>query len=160
MRTAKVTFAAMILLASTTMIASSSFAADTPAKDPAKDQQDKKQPAEGTAPLKFYGPVTKVDKDAKTFTVGENTYVVVPESKLTKAEKDATLADAAVGEPARGSYVKTIDGKNQITKVRFGKKAGGKAGGSKGGGKNKDAAKKEGETQKEPAKEPAKEAAK
>jgi hypothetical protein len=152
MRTAKVTFAAMILLASTTMIASPSFAADAPAKD----QQDKKQPAEGTAPLKFYGPVTKVDKDAKTFTVGENTYVVASESKLTKDDKDVTLSDSFVGEPARGSYVKTIDGKNQITKVRFGKKAGGKAGGSKGGGKNKDAAKKDGEAQKEPAKEAAK----
>jgi hypothetical protein len=143
MKTAKRMFAAMILLASTTTISSPTFAADAPAKDP----QEKKQPAEGTAPLKFYGPITKIDKDAKTFTVGENTYVVASESKLTKDDKDVTLADAVVGEPARGSYVKTTDGKNQITKVRFGKKAGGKA-----GGKKKEAEKKDGETPKEPAK--------
>ncbi|HUO09259.1 MAG TPA: hypothetical protein VM008_13210 [Phycisphaerae bacterium] len=37
------------------------------------------------------------------------------------------------GQPARGTYNKTADGKLEIVKVRFGKKAGG---GKKGGKKS------------------------
>jgi hypothetical protein len=85
--------------------------------------------ASGTSPQKFYGPVTAVDTNAMTFTVGDQTFTVTGESQLTKNNQTATLADAVVGEPARGSYTKGADGKLDITKVRFGKKAGGKAGG-------------------------------
>ena len=87
-----------------------------------------------TAALKFYGPVLTVDTNAHTFTVGDQTFSVTAASQLTKAKDNsaATLADATVGEPARGTYVKGKDGKLEITKVRFGKKAGGgKAGGKK-----------------------------
>ena len=58
---------------------------------------------------------------------------------MTKAADDsaATLADAVVGQPARGSYTKSADGKLNVTKVRFGKRTGGKAGGGKTGGKKK-----------------------
>lgn len=90
--------------------------------------------ADVATPNKFYGNVTAVDASAKTFTVSDQTYTVTGESQLTKDGKPATLADAVVGEPARGSFVKGKDGKLEITKVRFGK-AGGKAGGGKGGGK-------------------------
>jgi hypothetical protein len=83
------------------------------------------------APQKFYGPVTAVDTNAMTFTVGDQTFTVTSESQMTKNSQAATLADAVVGEPARGSYTKSADGKLDITKVRFGKKAGGKAGGGK-----------------------------
>jgi hypothetical protein len=93
--------------------------------------------------LKFYGTISAIDKDAKTFTVDNQTYTIVPESHMTKAADDsiATLADATVGEPARGTYTKTSDGKLNVTKVRFGKKTGGKAGGAggKSGGKKKSA---------------------
>ena len=83
-------------------------------------------------PAKFYGPVTAVDTNKMTFTVGEQTFSITPESQVTKSNKTATIADAVVGEPARGSYVKAKDGKLEITKVRFGKKpGGGKAGGKK-----------------------------
>ena len=53
---------------------------------------------------------------------------------MTKAadDKPATIADAVVGEAARGSYTKSSDGKLNVTKVRFGKKTGG---GGKAGGK-------------------------
>ena len=87
-------------------------------------------------PSKFYGPVTAVDTNAMTFTVGDQTFTVTSESHLTKAGKPATLADAVVGEPARGSYVTASDGKLNVTKARFGK-GGGKGG--KGGKKNKNA---------------------
>ncbi len=88
-------------------------------------------------PSKFYGPMTAVDTNAMTFTVGDQTFTVTGESQMTKDGKSATLADAVVGEPARGSYVKSSDGKLDVTKVRFGKKTGGKAGGKSGGKKKK-----------------------
>lgn len=105
-------------------------------------------PAAGTAtpdasgPAKFYGKVSAVDTNAKTFTVGDQTFLIIGESQMTKDGKSATLADAVVGEPARGSYTKGKDGKLDITKVRFGKpvaKAGGAAAGKAGGKKKKDA---------------------
>ena len=92
------------------------------------------QAADGT---KFYGAVTAVDTTANTFTVGDQTFAVTGSSKMTKADDStATLADAVVGQPARGTYNKNADGKLEVAKVRFGKKAGGKGGG-KGGGKKK-----------------------
>jgi len=96
-------------------------------------------------PNKFYGTISAVDPAAKTFTVDNQTYNIIGESQMTKAEDGsaATLADATVGEPARGSYTKSADGKLNVTKVRFGKKTGGKSGGGNGGKsggkKNKDA---------------------
>jgi hypothetical protein len=93
---------------------------------------------------KFYGAITAVDKDAKTFVIDNVTYSIVGETHMTKAADDsqATIDDAVVGEPARGTFTKSADGKNNVTKVRFGKKTGGgKSGGGKSGGKkSKDAA--------------------
>src|SRR5439155_25626696 len=110
----------------------------TRAADKSASSQPSTQPA-GGEPLKFYGTISAIDKDAKTFTVDNQTFNIVPESHMTKAADDsiATIADAVVGEPARGTYTKSADGKLNVTKVRFGKKTGGKAGGSggKGGGK-------------------------
>ena len=105
-------FAAAIALTPT-----SSRAADTNAPAAA--------PGATAAPAKFYGPVTAVDTNAMTFTVGDQTFTVTGESQMTKDSKPATLADATVGEPARGSYTTTKGGKLDVTKVRFGKKAGG-----------------------------------
>ena len=105
-------------------------AADAPTTSPTT------QP-EATGAERFYGAVTAVDATAKTFTVGDQTFNVGDESHLTKAADDSaiTLADVTVGEPARGTYTKSADGKLNIAKVRFGKRTGGKSGGS--GGKKK-----------------------
>jgi len=86
---------------------------------------------------KFFGPVTAVDTNAMTFVINDQTFTVTSSSKITLAKDHATgtLADAVVGEPARGTYTKSADGKNEVTKVRFGKKAG--AAGGKSGGKKK-----------------------
>ena len=87
---------------------------------------------------KFYGPVTALDTNAMTFTVGDQTFSVTSKTELTAAKDGTviTLVAVTVGEPARGTYVKGSDGKLNVDKVRFGKKAGGKTGG-KGGGKKK-----------------------
>lgn len=91
------------------------------------------QPDHG-AVQKFYGTVSAVDVNAMTFVVDDKTYTITGESQMTRAGKTATLADAVVGEPARGSYTTGSDGKLDVTKVRFGKKTGGKSGGKKNKG--------------------------
>lgn len=91
---------------------------------------------------KFYGPITAVDTNAMTFTVGDQTFTISSKSLLTSVKKDGkavTLADAVVGEPARGTYTKDSDGKLNVDKVRFGKKSGGKSGGKSSVKKHKDA---------------------
>jgi hypothetical protein len=93
-------------------------------------------PAEKPGPNRFYGPITALDTNANTFTVGEQTFKITAESQVTKNSQPAKITDAVVGEPARGTYTKTSDGKLIITKVRFGK-GGGKGAGKNGGGKKK-----------------------
>jgi hypothetical protein len=92
-------------------------------------------------PERFYGPISKVDAAKHTFTVNEQTFTVTAETQMTTGDgQKASFTNAAVGEPARGTYTKSKDGALNVTKVRFGKKAGGKSGGGKGknGGKKKE----------------------
>jgi hypothetical protein len=101
-----------------------------PAMSRGADETSTNTPAaapEKTAPAKFNGPVTAVDTNAMTFTVDGQTFNVTSESRLSKNGKPATLSDAVVGEPARGTYTTASDGKLDVTKARFGK----------GGGKKK-----------------------
>jgi hypothetical protein len=81
--------------------------------------QEKKEKKD--RPLPFKGKVASVDKDAKTFKVGERVFSLTVESRITKGGKPATLADAAVGEEVGGSYKKAGD-KLEIVSVRFGPK--------------------------------------
>jgi hypothetical protein len=129
----------ILFVATMSGAAISSRAADSAAPE-AKPEAKTETKSEAAGPAKFYGPVTAVDASAKSFTVGEQTFTVTTESHLTKDGKTVTLADAVVGEPARGSYTKGKDGKLDVTKVNFGKKAGGKSGGSGGGKKKTDSA--------------------
>src|SRR5215207_7327719 len=86
-----------------------SDAADTAAAPATNPTAPTTNPDTLTGAARFYGPVSAVDPAAKTITVDNVVYHVVPESHLTKAADDslATLADAVVGEPARGSFVKS-----------------------------------------------------
>jgi hypothetical protein len=89
--------------------------------------------ATASGPTKFYGTVTAVDTTANTFSISDQTYYVTSETQMQKNGKTATLADAVVGEPARGTYTADSSGKMDVTKVRFGKKSGGGKGGKKKG---------------------------
>jgi len=128
--------AAVTLLGGMTMVGVISRA-----EGPAKEPQPTSRPAEGpdeAGPTKFYGAITAVDAKAMTFTIGEQTFSVIGETHMTKDDQPATIADATVGEVARGTYTKASDGKLNVTKVRFGKKGGGKTkekGGEKAGEK-------------------------
>jgi hypothetical protein len=92
-------------------------------------------------PNKFYGPISKIDTNKNSFTVGDQTFVITPETQVVNKDGEkAKLTDAVVGEPARGTYTKKSDGTLDVTKVRFGKKSNSKGGGSgKGSGKKKSA---------------------
>jgi hypothetical protein len=105
--------------------------ADDAATPPATSPSTPTSQPDQAAVQKFYGTVTAVDATAMTFVVADKTYTVTGETEMTKNSKPATLADAVVGEPARGSFTTSSDGKLQVTKVRFGKKTGGKGGGKK-----------------------------
>jgi hypothetical protein len=128
------------LLKITTCILFAAAALGTAAVSRAADSAPPAAAPAATGPAKFYGPVSAVDTNKMTITVGDQTFTVTSESHLTKAGGPATLADAVVGEPARGSYTTGKDGKLDITKTNFGKKAGGKSGGKSGGKKKTDAA--------------------
>lgn len=109
---------------------------------PARAQDSAKAPAtapDQPGPAKFYGTISAIDTKASTFTVNNQVFHIVAETHMTKVDDSkATLADAVVGEPARGTYTKASDGTLNVTKVRFGKKAGGGKANGKGAGKNKD----------------------
>ena len=79
------------------------------------------------ARIPFKGKLTAVDKNAMTITVGERTFKITSDSKLSKAGKPATLADAVVGEEVGGNYLKGDDGKLNARTVRFGPKPEGEA---------------------------------
>jgi len=133
MRTAMLKIAVLILFTGVLVAAPAFSGADdtTPTTNPTTKP-------DSVGPTKFYGSVTAVDATAMTFSIGDQTFTVTSETQMTKDNKPATLADAVVGEPARGSYTEGSDGKLNVTKVRFGKKTGGKGGGK--GGKKKGAA--------------------
>jgi hypothetical protein len=69
-----------------------------------------------------HGKLKAVDNTAKTLSVGQQTIQITSETKITKANKPATLTDGVVGEDVVVSYKKTADGKLDATTVRFGAK--------------------------------------
>jgi len=100
-----------------------------------KPAADKKAPAakqESTTKKKaahpFHGKLAAVDKVAKTIKLGESTYQITSETKITKDGKPATLADGVVGEAVSGYAKPSEDGKMTATTVHFGAKVEDKAG--------------------------------
>jgi hypothetical protein len=70
--------------------------------------------------LPFRGKIAAVDKQAKTVKVGERTFQITAESKISKAGKAATLDDATVGEEVGGAYRETADKKLNVVSLRIG----------------------------------------
>jgi len=96
-----------------------------------KPAAEKKEPAKGEKKqgvTPFNGKLAAVDKTAKTIKVGERTFQITSETKISKTEKPATLDDAVVGEAIRGAYRNTDDGKMAAVTVRLGAKSEGEAG--------------------------------
>ncbi|MBA4146666.1 MAG: hypothetical protein H0X66_01020 [Verrucomicrobia bacterium] len=71
--------------------------------------------------LPFYAKVAAVDKTAKTLKLGNRVFKVMPDTKMIKDEKPATLDDATIGEISGGSY-KNNNGTLELVMIRFGAK--------------------------------------
>jgi hypothetical protein len=81
----------------------------------------------------FRGKLAEVDKAAKTIKLGQSTYQITSETKITKDGKPATLEDGVVGEPVTGYAKPTEDGKMVAASVYFGAKPDTKGGEKKKG---------------------------
>ena len=84
---------------------------------------EKKAPAAkkpGNNGIPFHGNIKAIDNNAKTLSVGKETFQITSETKITKQSKPATLADGAVGDMTGGQYHKDADGKLIANSIRFG----------------------------------------
>jgi hypothetical protein len=102
------------LLAQSTNVPATDKKASVAKKEPASKKK-------GAHP--FRGKLAAVDKVAKTIKVGESIYQITSTTKITKADKPATLEDGVVGDPVSGYVKPTDDGKMAATTVHFGAKA-------------------------------------
>ena len=84
------------------------------------DQTPAKPKKHGNLP--FHGNLSAVDAKAMTLTVGTLTLQITSDTKITKDGQPAALSDGVVGEPVRGAYTKTDDGKLNAVVVHFGVK--------------------------------------
>jgi len=114
-----------------------SRAAEASGKAPAASDQTvpAKSKKHGTS---FLGSLTAVDATAMTLTVSDLTMHVTSDTIIKTGSKAAKLSDAVVGQPTRGTYEKSADGKLIALTVHLNSKAAGKSG-AKSGGKKKPA---------------------
>jgi hypothetical protein len=91
---------------------------------PASGQENAKHKKHESETLPFHGKIKAVDKDAMTISVGERTFAITSETKITKDNVPATLSDAVVGEMVGGAYKKSAGGKLSATSVHLGLKPG------------------------------------
>ena len=87
-----------------------------------KPAAEKKEMPKADRGIPFGGKIAKLDKTAKTVTVGERVFQINAETKIKKAGKPATLADAVVGDEIGGTYTKGDDGQLTAKTLRFGPK--------------------------------------
>lgn len=93
-----------------------SIAADKPAPTEKAEKKARQIP--------FHGKIGAVDKEAKSFKVGERTFHVTATTKIVKAGKPATFDDATVGEEVGGTYLSAEGGKLEVMSLRVGPKPG------------------------------------
>jgi len=96
-----------------------SRAAETSTNTPPAHAAPAKPKKHETAP--FRGSVSAVDAKAMTLTVGNRTFEVTSETKITKDGKPAILSDIAAGDKVGGAYKKDGD-KLTATTINVGKK--------------------------------------
>jgi hypothetical protein len=70
--------------------------------------------------MMFHGSVSAVDAAAMTFTVGNNTYAIGSNTKISNEGKPGVFADLTVGEMVSGSYKKDTEGKMTANAVKIG----------------------------------------
>ena len=68
----------------------------------------------------FHGTVGSLDTNAKTLTVGGQTFDITSKTKITSNGEPATLADGVPGEKVSGFYRTNQDGGLDAVTVHFG----------------------------------------
>jgi hypothetical protein len=104
-----------LIAAFTAFCALNSKAAD---KDAPAEKGDKKP----SRPMVANGKIASVDTAAKSVKVGERTFHVTANTKITKAGKPATLDEAKVGDEVGISYREAEGGKLELVSLRVGPK--------------------------------------
>lgn len=126
MKTSVLKITAVSLLATLLVAAPAALRAaeptNAPASRPAAPVKHKKSEP---ATLPFHGKLRALDTNAMTLTVGERTFEITSETRLSKDGQPATLADGVVGEMVGGAFKKTADGKLSATSIHFGAKSDG-----------------------------------
>ena len=115
MNTKTLKFSILVLLVAVVGVMPMQLRAEDASK-PVEKQETKKKPA--VTP--FQGKVKSVDQVAKTIAVGERVFQITSETKITRNDQPATLAEAVAGEKVAGAYKKTDDGKLHVTMIRLG----------------------------------------
>ncbi len=78
--------------------------------------------------IPFHGTVSAVDAGAGTFSIANKDgskiriFTLSQTAKLTKEDKDITLADVKTGDNVRGSGVKVDENKTEVNSAKFGPK--------------------------------------
>ena len=126
--------AAAIAVAPTQGFAQEKKKKDQPGAEKKEEPKGEKKKGGG---IPFHGKADAIDKTAKTVKVGERTFHVSSDTRITKAGKPATLADGVVGEDVGGSY-KEVDGKMVLNSIRFGPRPDGEPKGDNKEKKKKD----------------------
>ena len=90
------------------------------AGDASKPDTKQETNAKKPAVIPFQGKVKTIDQNAKTIAVGERVFQITAETKITRDDQPATLADAVAGEKVAGAYKKADDGKLHVTMIRLG----------------------------------------
>jgi len=124
MKTSVLKATVLTLFAVAIVVAPAALRADESTNAPASGQEGAKHKKSEHATVPFRGKLTAIDKQAMTITVGERTFEITSETKITKDNLPATLADGVVGEMVGGAYKKNADGKLSATMVHFGLPAG------------------------------------
>src|SRR5882757_3564624 len=91
---------ALSLFAAALMVAPATVCAQDPTNAPAVSDTVVKHKKHDTVP--FRGKLSAVDKNAMTLKVGERTFEISSETKISKANGPATLTDGVVGEMVSG----------------------------------------------------------
>jgi hypothetical protein len=104
-----------LLVAASAIIATQPLiSADKPA--------EKKEAAAAPRTIPFRGKIAAVDKQANTVKVGERTFQINSDTRITKAGKAGTLDEATIGEEVGGSYREGTDKKLNVVSLRIGAK--------------------------------------
>jgi hypothetical protein len=72
--------------------------------------------------IPFHGKIESVNAAAKSFTIGDRTFLVSSETKIVSKGKPETFAVVTAGEDVGGAYRKGDGGKLEVLSLRVGPK--------------------------------------